>query len=110
VPYRSPHLFRCRRVAWAGALRVAPHEAGDGGCPEAVEYAANLTASGVPCALVIVPGMYHGADGITPKAESMQEFRRSMMEHVRAHLQESSYTSMRVALARAVQRPSEYPT
>jgi acetyl esterase/lipase len=54
--------------------------------PEAVEYAANLTASGVPCTLVTVPGMYHGADGITPKAQSMQEFRRSMMEHVRAHL------------------------
>jgi hypothetical protein len=40
----------------------------------------------VPCTLVTVPGMYHGADGITPKPQSMQEFRRSMIEHVRAQL------------------------
>jgi len=53
---------------------------------EAVEYAANLTASGVPCTLVTVPGMYHGADGTAPKTESMQEFRRSMMEHLGAYL------------------------
>jgi len=33
-----------------------------------------------------MPGMYHGADGVTPKAESTREFRRSMMEHLRAHL------------------------
>jgi len=79
-------VLRCRSATWAGALRVDPHEAGDGGCPEAVEYAANLTASGVPCTLVTVPGMYHGADGITPKAESMQEFRRSMMEHLGAYV------------------------
>jgi acetyl esterase/lipase len=54
--------------------------------PESVEYADNLTMSGVPCTLLTVPGMYHGADGIAPKAKSMQEFRLSMMEHLRAHL------------------------
>jgi acetyl esterase/lipase len=54
--------------------------------PESVEYADNLTTSGVPCTLLTVPGMYHGADGIAPKAKSMKEFRLSMMEHLRAHL------------------------
>jgi acetyl esterase/lipase len=54
--------------------------------PENVEYAGHLTASGVSCTLVTVPGMYHGADGVAPKAKSMQDFRRSMMEHLRAHL------------------------
>jgi acetyl esterase/lipase len=54
--------------------------------PEDVEYAGRLTAAGVPCTLVTVPGMYHGADGIAPNAKSMQEFRDSMMEHLRAHL------------------------
>jgi hypothetical protein len=30
--------------------------------------------------------MYHGADGVAPKAPAMQEFRRSMMDHLRTHL------------------------
>jgi acetyl esterase/lipase len=54
--------------------------------PENVEYAGHLTASGVSCTLFTVPGMYHGADGVAPKAKSMQEFRRSMMEHLKAHI------------------------
>ena len=29
-----------------------------------------------PCELVTVPGMYHGADGLAPKAGAMQDFRR----------------------------------
>lgn len=53
---------------------------------EDVAYAARLTASGVPCELVTVPGMYHGADLFAAEAESMQAFRLSMMEHLRAHL------------------------
>jgi acetyl esterase/lipase len=53
---------------------------------EDVDYAEKLRASGVPCELVTVPGMYHGADGIAPKARSMQDFRRGMMDHLRTHL------------------------
>ena len=53
---------------------------------EDVAYAERLTASGVPCELVTVPGMYHGADGIAQKALSMQDFRASMVDHLRAYL------------------------
>ena len=54
--------------------------------PENVAYAEKLTACGVPCELVTVPGMYHGADGMAPNASSMQAFRNSMVEHFRTHL------------------------
>jgi acetyl esterase/lipase len=53
---------------------------------EDVDYAEKLRASGVPCELVTVPGMYHGADGLAPKARSMQDFRRSVLDHLRTHL------------------------
>jgi acetyl esterase/lipase len=53
---------------------------------ESVAYAERLTACGVPCELVTVPGMYHGADGIKPKVLSMQAFRRSMTDHLRTYL------------------------
>ena len=53
---------------------------------EDVEYAERLRACGVPCELVTVPGMYHGADGLAPKARSMQDFRRGMTEHLRTYL------------------------
>ncbi len=53
---------------------------------ECVEYAERLTAHGVPCELVAVPGMYHGADGIKPKVPAMKAFRRGMAEHLRTYL------------------------
>lgn len=53
---------------------------------EDVDYAEKLRASGVPCELVTVPGMYHGADGLAPKAQSMRDFRRGMTEHLRTYL------------------------
>ena len=53
---------------------------------ESVDYAARLTACGVPCELVTVPGMYHGADGLAARAPAMEAFRRSVMDHLRAHL------------------------
>ena len=53
---------------------------------EGVAYAERLTAHGVPCELVAVPGMYHGADGIKPKVPAMRAFRRGMVEHLRTYL------------------------
>jgi acetyl esterase/lipase len=53
---------------------------------EDVDYAENLKAGGVPCELVTVSGMYHGADGIAPKAAVLQDFRRGMTEHLRTYL------------------------
>ncbi len=53
---------------------------------EGVAYAERLEACGVPCELVAVPGMYHGADGIKRKVPSMQAFRRSVSDHLRTHL------------------------
>jgi len=53
---------------------------------EDVDYAEKLRASGVPCELVTVPGMYHTADVFAPKARAMQDFRRGMTEHLRTYL------------------------
>jgi acetyl esterase/lipase len=53
---------------------------------ESVSYAGALRASGVPCELVTVPGMYHGADGLAGKAPAMKEFHRSLMDHLRKYL------------------------
>jgi acetyl esterase/lipase len=47
---------------------------------EDVEYARRLQAAGVPCTLDVEPGMYHGADIITPDAPSMQAFRARMVQ------------------------------
>lgn len=41
---------------------------------EDVAYAEKLRASGVPCELVVVPRMYHAADGFAQKARSIDEF------------------------------------
>jgi acetyl esterase/lipase len=54
---------------------------------EGVAYAERLSAHGVPCELVAVPGMYHGADGIKPKAPAMRAFRKGMAEHLRMYLE-----------------------
>jgi acetyl esterase/lipase len=53
---------------------------------EDIAYAEKLRACGVACELVIVPGMYHGADGLAPKAKSMRDFRRGMTYHLRTYL------------------------
>jgi acetyl esterase/lipase len=53
---------------------------------ESVAYAKRLTECGVPCELVTVPGMYHGTDGLAGKTPAMQDFRRSVMDHLRTYL------------------------
>ena len=53
---------------------------------ESVDYARRLQTAGVDCELVTVPGMYHGADGLARKNPSMKAFRRSVVDHLRAHL------------------------
>ena len=53
---------------------------------EDVDYAEKLRASGVPCTLVTVPGMYHGADGLAPKALSLKNFHPNAMDHLRSYL------------------------
>ena len=53
---------------------------------EGVAYAEQLKACGVPCELVTVPRMYHGADGIKRKVLSMRDFRRGTSEHLRTYL------------------------
>jgi acetyl esterase/lipase len=51
---------------------------------EDLVYAERLKVAGVPCELVEVPGMYHGADDFFDgRAESMTQFRRSMLAALR---------------------------
>ncbi len=53
---------------------------------ESIAYAEALQAAGVPCELVTVPGMYHGADVLAAKAPTMREFRNNLIEHLRKYL------------------------
>jgi acetyl esterase/lipase len=53
---------------------------------ESVAYAEKLIAAGVPCELVTVRGMYHGADHIAPNAVSMRNFHASMVSFLRTQL------------------------
>ena len=46
------------RFGWTSYLGGAP------GAEHAPQYADRLRAAGVPCDLVVVPGMYHGADDL----------------------------------------------
>ncbi len=53
---------------------------------ECVDYAERLTAAGVPCSLVTVPGMYHTADGLRRNAPTIRAFYAAMNEFLRSHL------------------------
>lgn len=53
---------------------------------EDVAYAERLRAAGVPCDLLVVPGMYHGAEGLVAKAESMVAFEDALVSALRTAL------------------------
>ncbi len=50
---------------------------------ECVEYARRLRAAGVQCELVVVPGMYHGADVLRPHAGPVVDLVGSMTAALR---------------------------
>ena len=58
---------------------------------EDVAYAAQLVATGVPCELLVVPGMYHAADGFPGPADSpsMIAFNQSKLDALRVALRPS---------------------
>ena len=50
---------------------------------EDVEYAHRLRAAGVPCELAIVPGAFHGFDGIASKTQVAQSFFTDQVKFLR---------------------------
>ena len=50
---------------------------------ESLDYARRLRDAGVPCALHVVPGMYHAADVMVPAAPSMRAFVDEMVAALR---------------------------
>ena len=53
---------------------------------EDLAYADRLAAAGVPCEVEVVPGAFHGFDGIAPKAEVSQRFSASQIAWLRQTL------------------------
>ncbi len=53
---------------------------------EDLEYARRLNAAGVPCQVTVVPGAFHGFDGLKPKSTVAQEFRQSHLGLLRKAL------------------------
>lgn len=53
---------------------------------ESVDYADRLTACGVPCELLAVPGMYHGAELFGRNSEVLRDFQAAMIGHLRKYL------------------------
>ncbi|MCV7344773.1 alpha/beta hydrolase [Mycolicibacterium rhodesiae] len=50
---------------------------------EDLDYAARLQAAGVPCEVHVVPGAFHGFDGIVAKADVSKAFFNSQCESLR---------------------------
>ena len=54
---------------------------------EDLDYAARLSASGVPCETYVEPGMYHGADSLMERRSALARgFRDRMVEALRPHV------------------------
>lgn len=75
IDEQRPYAVAARRADLSG---LAPAWIGVGEFDlfhdEDVDYASRLEAAGVPCELVTVPGMYHGADSVQPSPPSMRAF------------------------------------
>jgi acetyl esterase/lipase len=54
---------------------------------ECVSYSEHLQNSGVACELVIVPGMYHTAEGVARHAPSMKNLHAAMVNFLRSYLE-----------------------
>ncbi len=78
------HAVPARRADSTG---LPPAWLGVGTCDlfhdEDLEYARRLEESGVPCALSVVPGAFHGFDLIRPNAPVSREFRQSYLTALR---------------------------
>lgn len=59
---------------------------------ECVGYAERLEATGVPCELFTVRGMYHTAEGINQNAPSIRDFHTSMVDFLRRYLEVAPVT------------------
>ena len=81
------HAVPARRADLAG---LPPAWLGVGTCDlfhdEDLEYARRLEESGVPCALSVVPGAFHGFDLIRPNAPVSREFRQGYLTALRRAL------------------------
>jgi acetyl esterase/lipase len=53
---------------------------------EDLAYAERLQAAGVPCEVEVVPGAFHGFDGVVSKAEVSKSFLASQIEFLRGAL------------------------
>ncbi|MDP9168626.1 MAG: hypothetical protein M3O32_21605, partial [Actinomycetota bacterium] len=49
-------------------------------------YGERLTAAGVPCEVEVVPGAFHGFDGVVPKAAVSQAFFASQVAWLKSIL------------------------
>ncbi|KQY04143.1 alpha/beta hydrolase [Mycobacterium sp. Root135] len=79
VPARNPDLGGLP-PAWIGVgTNDLFHQ-------EDLAYAERLTSAGVPCDVEVVPGAFHGFDGVVPKARVSLGFFASQVTWLRRHL------------------------
>jgi acetyl esterase/lipase len=79
VPARNPDLSGLPQ-AWVGV------GSNDLFHDEDLAYAERLKAAGVPCDVEVVPGAFHGFDGVVPKARVSQAFFASQVSWLRKNL------------------------
>ena len=60
---------------------------------EDLAYAERLTAAGVPCEVEVVPGAFHGFDGVVPKAPVSRNFFASQASWLKKHLTQTESAS-----------------
>lgn len=86
VPARNPDLGGLP-PAWIGVgTNDLFHQ-------EDLAYAERLTSAGVPCDVEVVPGAFHGFDGVVPKARVSQSFFASQVAWLRRHLTQTESAS-----------------